>query len=70
MSSGNSAAAEGAHHGKVVAIDVNTEEYEIADSALDAATALLARLPDADIWLIRIGYRALHHIGHGALECE
>ena len=49
--------------GKIVAIDVDTGEYEVADNVLVASQRLLARLPDAQIWCIRIGYRAVHRFG-------
>jgi hypothetical protein len=52
--------------GKVVAIDVTTEAYEIADDVLTACQALLARLPEAEIWVVRIGRPAVYHLGwHG-----
>ncbi|HEX3599068.1 MAG TPA: hypothetical protein VHU84_02935 [Lacipirellulaceae bacterium] len=49
--------------GKIVAIDVDTGEYEIADKVLVASKRLLARLPNAQIWCVRIGHRAVHHFG-------
>jgi hypothetical protein len=55
-------------HGKVVAIDVNSEEYEIGENALAAASVLLERVPDAEIWVVRVGHRTLHRIGHHALS--
>jgi hypothetical protein len=52
--------------GKVVAIDVTTEAYEVADDVLAACEKLLARLPDAEIWVVRIGRPAVYHLGwHG-----
>ncbi len=52
--------------GKVVAIDVATEAYEVADDVLAACEKLLARLPDAEIWVVRIGRPAVYHLGwHG-----
>jgi hypothetical protein len=53
--------------GRVVAIDVTTEAYEVADDVLSACQALLARLPEAEIWVVRIGRSAVYHLGwHGA----
>jgi hypothetical protein len=43
---------------KYVAIDIDTGEYEIADDSLLATHALLARNPNADIWMQRVGHRA------------
>src|SRR5206468_1361046 len=54
------------HHGDVVAIDVNSAEYEIGKDALTACRALLARVPAADIWCVRVGYRTLYHM----LRCD
>ena len=55
--------AEQGNHGKVVAIDVETESFELGDNAIEASDKLLARLADAEIWFVRIGHRALHRIG-------
>jgi hypothetical protein len=56
------AQVENGNKGKIVAIDVDTGEFEVADNSLNAATRLLERLPDAQIWCIRIGHDAVHHI--------
>lgn len=48
------------NRGKIVAIDVDTGEYEVADEVISASNSLLARLPDAQIWCVRIGHRAVH----------
>ena len=58
---------EETHHGNIVAIDVDSESYAIADTVLGAAEQLRAQHPDADVWLLRIGYRALAHIGGSSL---
>jgi len=50
-------------HGRVVAIDVNSEAYEVGGNALAASQRLLDRVPDAEIWFVRVGHRALHRIG-------
>jgi len=49
--------------GKIVALDIDTGEFEIADKTLEAADKLLARLPDAQIWCERIGYPAVYKFG-------
>lgn len=49
--------------GRIVAIDIETGEFEVADDTLAAAGQLYARCPDAQPWLIRIGHRALHRFG-------
>lgn len=54
---------ETAHYGKVVAIDIDSESYIIADNALVASERLLMQHPEAEIWCVRVGHRVLHHIG-------
>ena len=49
--------------GKIVAIDVVTSEFVVRDNSLNAADALLANYPDAQIWFVRVGHRAVHRIG-------
>lgn len=51
--------------GKVIAIDVQSHNFVIDDNALLASQKLLHQHPNAEIWCIRIGYEALHHIGMG-----
>jgi hypothetical protein len=51
------------NQGKIVAIDVDTGAFEVAEDTLTASQRLLARQPDAQIWCVRIGYPAVHHFG-------
>lgn len=52
--------------GQFVAIDIETGAYEIAAKELTACDRLEARVPDAQIWLVRIGSRYLYSFGgHG-----
>ena len=53
----------GEKKGRVVAVDILSADYQVADSALVAARRLLARQPHAQIWLERIGYPALQRFG-------
>jgi len=49
---------------RVVAIDVDSGDYEIAPDALTAADGLCARRPDAQIWFRRVGFPYLdRHLG-------
>ncbi len=50
-------------HGKIVAIDIDTGAFEVAEDALVASDRLLARYPDAHIWFVRVGHRGLHRFG-------
>ena len=51
---------EAENKGRVVAIDVLTGEFELADNALNSASQLRARLPEAAIFVARVGYPAMH----------
>jgi hypothetical protein len=54
---------EEGNHGKIVAIDIETGAFEVADDSLTAAKQLLIRFPYAQIFGIRIGHRAVHRFG-------
>ncbi|MEO1683428.1 MAG: hypothetical protein AAFS06_09230 [Cyanobacteria bacterium J06631_12] len=54
---------EADHHGKIVAIDIESGAFEVGEDSLTAAKQLLARCPDAQIFGIRIGHRAVHRFG-------
>ncbi len=58
---------EAEHHGKFVAIDVDSGDYAIADSVLAAAERLRAQCPDADGWLVRVGHPTLRTFGGSSL---
>ena len=49
--------------GKFVAVDVDTGEYEMDEDDYTAVMRLLARMPAADCWLIRVGYPTTCRIG-------
>ena len=57
---------EADHEGEIVAIDVDTGAFEIAQDSLTAAKQLLKRYPDAQIFGIRIGHQAVHRFGFHA----
>ncbi len=54
--------AEATHHGRVVAIDIETGAYAIDDTALAAVRCLRVRHPNAAVWFVRVGHRVLHRI--------
>lgn len=54
---------EATHQGQIVAIDVESGAFEIAAQTLDAADQIRARYPDAQIWFVRVGHRAVHRFG-------
>lgn len=47
--------------GRILAIDVDSGDFELADNNMEAANGLIARHPDAQIWSLRIGYKAVRH---------
>jgi hypothetical protein len=49
--------------GKYVAIDIETGAYEVDANELAASDRLLARVPDAQTWLRRVGARYARRIG-------
>ena len=49
--------------GKIVSIDVESGDYEIADDLLIAGRRLQARRPDAKMYGKRIGYNAVYAVG-------
>lgn len=54
---------EDTSRGRVVALDVDTGSFEVADDTLTASRQLLARHPDAQIWCVRVGHPAVHRFG-------
>jgi hypothetical protein len=58
---------EEGNHGKIVAIDIDTGAFELVDNTITASDQLLERYPDAQIWCVRIGHKAVHRFGVGRL---
>jgi len=54
---------ETGNHGKIVAIDIETEAFQIDASEIAACDRLEARHPDAQIWMVRIGSRHVRRFG-------
>lgn len=49
--------------GKFVAIDIDSEGYEIDHDDLTASCRLVARFPDSQTWLMRAGEVAAYRMG-------
>jgi hypothetical protein len=49
--------------GKQIVIDIETGEYEIDDSGLQASLRMLKKKPDAALYGARIGYDAVYSFG-------
>jgi hypothetical protein len=52
-----------ADEGKFVAIDIESGLYELDHDELQACHRLRARVPEAQIWMVRVGYRSVHRFG-------
>lgn len=50
--------------GKFAAIDIESGEYEVDADELEACDRLRSRLPDAQIWMVRIGSPYVHRFGN------
>jgi len=51
------------HRGEFVAIDIETGAYEVDADELAASDRLLARLPEAQVWVRRVGSRYARRFG-------
>ncbi len=59
---------EEGNYGKIVAIDIETGAFEVADTPMVAVDRLYEREPDAQPWVIRIGHRAVFRFGSRSLR--
>ena len=60
---------EADHCGEIVAIDVDSGSWAMADTARIAAERLREQRPEVvDVWLERVGYKALRSFGAGSLR--
>jgi hypothetical protein len=59
---------EAENEGKIVAIDVETGDFEVDETVMGATDRLFERQPDAQPWTIRIGYSAVYHFGSQSLK--
>ena len=53
--------------GRVVAIDIETGAFEVADNTITASDLLLAHHPQAQTWFVRVGHRGVHRFGPRSL---
>jgi hypothetical protein len=49
--------------GKFAAIDIESGMCEIDRDELKPGNRLRARIPEAQIWVVRVGHRSVHRIG-------
>jgi hypothetical protein len=59
---------EAGNEGKIVAIDIETGEFEVNENLVTATNRLFERHPNAQPWVIRIGHRAVDHFGARSLK--
>ncbi len=52
-----------ADKGKFLAIDIETGNYVLNEDEIEARMRLRENNPDAQVWMERIGYRALRTMG-------
>jgi hypothetical protein len=50
-------------NGKFVVIDIETGAYEMDSDEVAASDRLLARVPDAQVWLVQVGFRSARRYG-------
>jgi hypothetical protein len=51
------------HEGQFVAIDIESGDYELDANEIAASDRLQSRVPNAQIWLRRVGSRYARHFG-------
>ncbi|MFN7788278.1 MAG: hypothetical protein ACK5QY_07565 [Pseudanabaena sp.] len=54
---------EADNHGKIVAIDIETGDFEVDAREIAACNKLEARHPDAQIWIVKVGSRHVRRFG-------
>jgi hypothetical protein len=53
---------EAGNDDKIVAIDIETGEFEVDETLMGATDRLFERQPDAQPWTLRIGHSAVYHL--------
>jgi hypothetical protein len=56
------------NEGKIVAIDIETGDFEVDETVMGATDRLFERQPDAQPWTIRVGHSAVYHFGSRSLK--
>jgi hypothetical protein len=59
---------EANNYGKIVAIDIETGAFEVADNTISATDRLYERYPDAQPWVLRVGHRSVYRFGSRSLR--
>lgn len=56
------------NHGRIIAIDIETGAFEIADNTVTAVDKLYQQYPDAQPWVIRIGHNSVYRFCSRSLQ--
>lgn len=59
---------EADNKGKYVAIDIETGTWEMDASEMTASGRLRQRVPDAQTWMLRVGYDYIRRFGAGRVR--
>ena len=59
---------EADHVGQVVAIDVDSGKYAPGKNAIAASESLREQQPEAQVWLMQVGYPTLRSFGGSSLR--
>jgi hypothetical protein len=59
---------EADNQGKYVAIDIETGAWEMDASEIAAGDRLRLRVPDAQTWMLRVGYGYIRRFGAGRVR--
>jgi hypothetical protein len=59
---------EADNEGKIVAIDIETGDFEVNETVMKATDQLFERQPNAQPWTLRIGHSAVYHFGSRSLK--
>ena len=51
------------HHGEIVAIDLDSGDYAVAENVVTAWERLAPRHTDGSFWFVRVGHPAVYHLG-------
>jgi hypothetical protein len=54
-------------NGRIVALDIDSGEWEIGDDVLDASDRLRAKVESPETWFVRVGSRYVHTFGFSEL---
>lgn len=59
-----------ANHGRLVAVDIETGKFVVGDDELEVTTPLFEQNSEAQPWIVRVGFDAVHRLGAGSLRAQ